>query len=63
MALQNANNSNAQLLKAKINNLHKILSLFLAKFRGAVLNMGYEENPVQFFRWLLLFVRRLFADH
>jgi len=40
MALQNANNSNAQLLKAKINNLQQILSLFMAIFRGLVLNMG-----------------------
>ena len=47
MALQNANNSNAQLLKAKINNLQQILSLFMAIFRGLVLNMGYVDHPTQ----------------
>jgi hypothetical protein len=40
MALQNANNTGTQLQKAKINDLLKTLSLFLAKFRGLVLNMG-----------------------
>jgi hypothetical protein len=40
MALQNANNTKTQSHKAKINNLHKTLSLFLAKFRGMLLNMG-----------------------
>jgi hypothetical protein len=44
MALQNANNSNAQLLKAKINNLHQIFSLFMAIFRGLVLNMGIVRS-------------------
>jgi hypothetical protein len=40
MALQNPNNSNTQLPKAKINNLHKTLSLFLVKFWGVLLNTG-----------------------
>jgi preprotein translocase subunit SecY len=40
MALQNTNNSNTQLLKAKINNLHQILSLFMAIFRGLVVTYG-----------------------
>ena len=40
MALQNTNNTENQLLIDKINDLHKALCLFLAKFRGVVLNMG-----------------------
>jgi hypothetical protein len=40
MALHNADNTETQLHIAKINDLHKGLSLFLAKFRGMVLNMG-----------------------
>jgi hypothetical protein len=40
MALQNENNTETQLHTAKINDLRKGLSLFLAKFRGVVLNMG-----------------------
>jgi hypothetical protein len=40
MALQNENNAKSELQKLKINNLHKALSLILAKFKGVVLNMG-----------------------
>ena len=40
MALQKANNTETQFPAAKINDLHKWLNLFLAKFRGVVLNMG-----------------------
>jgi retron-type reverse transcriptase len=47
MALQNDNNTKTQSYKAKINNLHKTLSLFLAKFRGMLLNMGYGFRPLR----------------
>jgi len=40
MALQNTNNTEAQLPKRKINGLHMTICLFLAKFREMVLNMG-----------------------
>jgi hypothetical protein len=40
MALQNANNTDTQLPKRKINDLHMTLCLLLAKFRERVLNMG-----------------------
>jgi len=40
MALQNANNTDTQLPKRKINDLRMILCLLLAKFREMVLNMG-----------------------
>ena len=40
MALQNENNAKSELPKPKINNLHKALSLILARFKGVVLNMG-----------------------
>ena len=40
MALQNTNNTKTQPHTVKINDLHKNLGLFLAKFRGVVLNMG-----------------------
>jgi hypothetical protein len=40
MALQNRITPKLSCLKRKINNLHKTLCLFLAKFREVVLNMG-----------------------
>jgi hypothetical protein len=40
MALQNENNAKSEPHKRKINDLHKALSLILAKFKGVVLNMG-----------------------
>ena len=40
MALQYKITPKPSCLQHKINNLHKILNLFLAKFRGMVLNMG-----------------------
>ena len=40
MALQNENNIKAQLTIYKINDLRAHLGLVLAKFWGAVLNMG-----------------------
>jgi len=40
MALQNENNTEAQLHIAKINDLHKTLTLFLVKLWGVLLNMG-----------------------
>jgi len=40
MALQNANNTEAQLHNEKINDLHMTLCLFLSKFKEMVLNMG-----------------------
>ena len=56
MALQNANNSNTQLPRAKINNLYKTLGLFLVKFWGVPvkygLRWGAEENYKRLKQWV-----------
>jgi hypothetical protein len=61
MALQNANNTDTQLPKRKINDLHMTLCLFLAKFREQArqdfsrkLKWGPSDFSGEKFSWRLL---------